>query len=256
LDLLAYSSHWDLATSLMDRYKARPAYWGWARQEPLSAGRQALLAGMGREYQRLWLVLDRTPEADPASTTERWLDGNAFRVDDQWLSPAMRVVRYELAGDRLGATPEQHLDLRLGDRLRLKGYSPGGATEVQAGKVLSFSLFWQAEQMVSEDYAVFVQLLDQDGRLRVQLDRQPVGGFRPTSTWQTGEMVRDNYGLELPADLSQGDYQLITGLYLPASMARLAVASADGVPLGDFATLGRIKVLSGNRSESHEEGGP
>jgi hypothetical protein len=248
VDFLAYSSHWDLATALLDRYKAGPAYLGWARQEPVSVERQALLAGIARKRGRLWLALDTTPEADPASTTERWLDENAFRVGDRWLSPSMRLVWYQVAGGTLAEGREERLDLRLGDRLWLEGYSPAGPLHSRAGDVLSFSLYWQAEEMVGDDYMVFIQLLDREGRLRAQLDRQPVGGFRPTSTWQPGETVRDNYGLELPADLPPGDYQLIAGLYLPASMERLTITSADGVPLGDFATLDMITVepLSGS----------
>ncbi len=104
--------------------------------------------------------------------------------------------------------------MRLGDRLRLVGYSPAGPLEVHAGDVLTFSLLWQAERPVEQDYFVFVQLLDQEGRLRAQVDRPPVGGFRPTPTWQPGQLIRDNYGLALPPDLPPGRYQLIAGLYL------------------------------------------
>jgi hypothetical protein len=260
VDMLAYSSHWDLATSLLDRYKAAPGYWGWARQEPVSTERQALLAHMSQEHRRLWLALDTTPEADPASTTERWLDEHAFRVDNRWLSPSIRLVRYELSGDRLSKAPEQRLNLRFGDRLWLRAYH-AGPPDARAGEVWPFSLFWQAEEVIaadlwSEDYIVFVQLLDQNGSLRAQLDRQPVGGFRPTSTWQPGEMVRDSYGLELPADLPSGDYRVIAGLYLPATMERVSVTDAEGLIVGDFATLSHIKVLSASQSESQEEGRP
>jgi hypothetical protein len=255
VDMLAYSSHWDLATSLLDRNKAVPGYWGWARQEPVSPERQALLARMSEEHRRLWLALDTTPEADPASTTERWLDEHAFRVNDRWLSPTMRLVRYELGGDRLGEAPEQRPNLRFGDRLWLREYH-AGPPEAHAGEVWPFSLFWQAEEVMAEDYVVFVQLLDQNGGLQAQLDRQPVGGFRPTSTWQPGEMVRDSYGLELPADLPSGDYRLIAGLYLPATMERVTVADSEGLLLGDFATLSHIKVLSASQREPQEEGRP
>jgi hypothetical protein len=255
LDLLAYSSHLDLATSFQDRYKAAPGYWGWARQEPVSRERQTLLANMNQEYQRLWLTLDTTPEADPASTTERWLDENAYRVESRWLSPSMRLVRYELAGGRSGEAPEKRLDLRFGDQMWLMDFGPG-PPEARAGEVWPFSLLWQAEGVVSEDYVVFVQLLDADGGLRAQLDRQPVGGFRPTSTWQPGELVRDNYGLQLPADLPSGDYRLIAGLYLPATMERASITSAEGLYLGDFAALSHIEVLSGNQSGALEEGHP
>jgi hypothetical protein len=243
VDLLPYANHLDLAVPLLDRYKAPPAYWAWARQEPVSAERQVFLSDLGGEYGRVWLALDTTPEGDPASTTERWLDDHAYRVESQWLSPAMRLVRYQLPADSLDQVPQARLDLRLDDQVRLMGYAPAGPWESQAGDVLTFSLFWEIEQPVPQDYAVFVQLLDQAGGLQAQVDRMPVGGFQPTSTWQPGQLVRDNYGLEVPADLPPGQYRLITGLYLPASMERLAVSTADGVQLGDHVELTGVEVV-------------
>ncbi|MFC2046375.1 hypothetical protein ACFLTC_02500, partial [Chloroflexota bacterium] len=245
VDLLPYADHLQRSTSLLECYKAPPSYWGWAREEPVSGERQDLLKRLILEHQRLWLVLDTTPEADSASTTERWLDEHAFRVEDRWLSPAMRLVHYQLPLVGLDDAPQAPLDLRLGDRLRLAGYSPAGPMEARAGEVLPFSLFWQAEQLVDEDYVVFVQLLDGAGNLIAQEDRAPVGGFRPTSTWRLGEVIRDNYGLALPPDLPSGRYHLIVGLYSPANMARLAVISTGGVPLGDHVPLAEVAVGGG-----------
>jgi hypothetical protein len=247
---------------LLDRYKAVPAYWGWPRQEPVSAERQAQMTLLGEKHGRLWLVLDTTPEADPASTTERWLDENAFRVASKWLSPAMRLVSYAWPGDHAGRTQQTRLDLRMGDNLWLDGFGPAckvpaegvqesrcqtqGPIEVHAGDILTFSLLWRVEQVVEQDYTVFVQLLDQGGQLQGQIDRSPVGGFRQTSTWQTGEVIDDRYGLELPQDMAPGRYQLIAGLYLPASGERLAVSATDGAHLGDHALLTQVIVAGGD----------
>jgi hypothetical protein len=242
VDMLPYANHLELAESLLERYKATPAYWGWAREEPLSEERLALLSALVQEHQRLWLALDTTPEADPASTTERWLDEHAFRVEERWLSPVMRLVRYQLPPDSLDETPLAPVDLRLDDRIWLNGYSPAGPFEVQAGEVLPFSLFWKTDEPEEQDYAVFVQLLDQAGELRAQVDRTPVGGFRPTSTWQPGEVIRDNYGLALPPGLLPGRYQLIVGFYSPSSMERLAVSTSEGVQMGDYVLLTDVIV--------------
>ena len=69
-----------------------------------------------------------------------------------------------------------------------------------------------------------------------------MAGFRPTFTWQPGEVIRDNYGLLLPDDLPPGDYRLIAGLYLPTTMERLAASTAEGVPLGDHVSITNIGV--------------
>ena len=80
-----------------------------------------------------------------------------------------------------------------------------------------------------------------------QEDRTPVGGFRPTSAWQPGEVIRDNYGFALPSALPLGHYQLIVGLYSPTSMERLAVVASDGAPLGDYVPLAEV-VVGGEES--------
>lgn len=253
VDLLPYANHLGLATSLLDRYKAPPGYWGWARQEPVSAERQAFLSRLVQGYDRLWLVLDTTPEGDPASSTERWLADHAFPVEGQWLSPAMRLVRYHLSAGPVDGPSKpkdvshNRLDLRFGDRLWLERFDLFQAPRVDPGDVVSLSLFWRAEQPMDQDYVVFVQLLDEQGQLRAQVDRTPVGGFRPTSSWQPGEGIGDNHGLELPVGLEPGEYQLIAGLYLPATLERLVVNTADGTELGDYVLLTTIIVAGENR---------
>lgn len=262
VDLLPFGDHLGHTTSLLDRYKAAPIYWGWARQEPVSVDRRVQLAALGEKHRRLWLVLDTTPEADPASTTERWLDENAFRVASRWMSPDMRFVRYEWPAGGMGQATGTTLNLRFGDNLRLDRFSPACSDlpdsaesmpcasptplEGHPGDILAFSLFWRAEQAVQQDYTVFVQLLDEDGKLHVQSDRLPVGGFRPTSTWQPDEVIVDNYGLALPADLAPGRYRLIAGLYLPASMERQTVTTDDSALLGDHVVLSEVIVVEGD----------
>lgn len=244
VDLLPYASHLDRATTLLERYKAPVAYYGWARQEPVTAAREALLGRLSHKYRQIWLALDTTPEGDPASTTERWLDENAYRVESHWLGSAVRLVRYVTRSAGPDLTPAVQLDLKLGSRIRLAGLSPAGPLSARAGEVVSLTLFWQADRQVKKDYQVFIQLLDDAGRLWAQVDRPPVGGFRPTSSWQPGETVSDNYGLALPSDLPPGRYRLIGGLYLPTDMKRLEVSAGDGTVGRDYALLAEV-VVSG-----------
>ncbi|UCC50462.1 MAG: hypothetical protein JSV68_15285, partial [Anaerolineaceae bacterium] len=77
----------------------------------------------------------------------------------------------------------------------------------------------------------FVHLSGPDGRLVAQLDRPPAG--YPTSDWQAGEIVVDQYAVPLLGDLIVGeDISLSTGFYtLPALEA-----------LGETADLGTISL--------------
>jgi hypothetical protein len=247
VDLWPYSNPWLLSIPVMERYKAGPPYWLWLREDPLSTDLQRFLADLGRQHRRLWLALHTTPDADPSSTTERWLDEHAFRIEGRWLTPAMRVVLYQLPAAVAGEASLRPIELRMGDRLWLVGYRPARPLEVGPGDVLAFSLFWRAERPVEQDYVVFAQLLDEEGRLCAQVDRPPVAGFRPTRTWEPSEVIRDNYGLAVPSNLPPGQYRLIAGLYLPSSAERLPVTTADGIYVGDHATLTWVTVRQADR---------
>jgi hypothetical protein len=72
---------------------------------------------------------------------------------------------------------------------------------------------------------------------RAQVDTQPRGGNYPTSIWDVGEVVRDEYILQLPADLARGDYRVSLGLYQYPSLARLPMSDAAGRLLDDHLIL-------------------
>ena len=114
--------------------------------------------------------------------------------------------------------------------LREFGYWPRDAL---SGEIVQVRLLWSADERPSRPYKVFLHLLDNSGQPVAQRDSEPVGGFRPTVTWQPGEVIEDNYGLALPADLTAGTYELRLGLYDAFDpVRRLAVGDQDGLTLG------------------------
>lgn len=106
--------------------------------------------------------------------------------------------------------------------------------EVKPGARLPLTLYWQAEGRLDQDYTVFVHLVDGQGKLWAQQDGQPRGGRYPTSIWESGELVSDPYGLELPPGLPTGPYWLEVGMYRHDSGERLKRldGSGDKVLLG------------------------
>ena len=83
----------------------------------------------------------------------------------------------------------------LGYDLERESASPGG--------VVSLTLYWQALASLDDDYTVFVHLLGEhnpatNGPLWAGHDGQPDGGRYPTSRWQSGEIVRDDYLITIP----------------------------------------------------------
>jgi hypothetical protein len=46
-----------------------------------------------------------------------------------------------------------------------------------------------------------------------QRDAEPADNLRPTTGWQRGEQVEDNYGIAIPESLPAGSYTLEIGMY-------------------------------------------
>jgi len=74
----------------------------------------------------------------------------------------------------------------------------------QTGSVLRVTLYWQAARTPSQNYSVFVHLSDKEqisapGDIITQADSQnPVYGWYPTTKWDAGEIVREDYQLTVP----------------------------------------------------------
>jgi 4-amino-4-deoxy-L-arabinose transferase-like glycosyltransferase len=157
------------------------------------------------------------PREQPGGTYAIWLRAGSDEAELGLLEISGVARVYE-------PPPVQHLiDARFGDALRLLGYT----LETIDGEV-HLALVWQADEVVSADYKVFVHVLDVDGTIIDQRDAMPRNNTYPTSLWAAGEYVTDLYYLPLP----QQSFALRVGLYLPDTGERLPAYSA-GVHLPD-----------------------
>jgi hypothetical protein len=108
--------------------------------------------------------------------------------------------------------------------------------EVRPGGTVQLLITWQVEDSLGEDYTVFVHIVDQDGHILTQRDLPPLGGSRPTSTWQPGERLLDSYVLTIPPSAPEADYWVHVGLYrgdsrLPVIDPGFAEAKGNAVVL-------------------------
>jgi 4-amino-4-deoxy-L-arabinose transferase-like glycosyltransferase len=87
---------------------------------------------------------------------------------------------------------------------------------------LAITLYWQAQTRPQRNYTAFVHLLNEAGEVVAQQDRPPAG--YPTGDWVSGEVVIDQYRVDLPPDLPSGDYWLQTGFYYLPTLERLGTA--------------------------------
>ncbi len=194
------TSLWPVGRAFCDDYRVRVA--PWAPAPELYDGRIGLY--------------DADPSAPLPVVGE---DGQAVE--------APVAFRVRVAPTRpLAVTPTHPLDYRLGEAIRLVGYDLTGG--VEAGGLLTVTLYWRADGAPGEDYRVFVHLLDARGEIVTQHDGPPHWGRYPTWAWQRGDVVPDEHVLSVPAATAGGPFSLAVGMYRPDTLERLPVTGPAG----------------------------
>jgi len=134
------------------------------------------------------------------------------------------------------------LEVNLGNQVELIGYDIEEG-EVEVGGRVQLTLYWRALTQMERDYTVFTHLIDEEGRIWAQKDSQPLGGTYPTSFWDAGEVVKDEYELVVDREAPSGEYHLVTGMYILDAGERLPIYNEDGVRvMGDQAVLVTLTV--------------
>ena len=108
-------------------------------------------------------------------------------------------------------------DCHFGDHITLEAYKVKDST---------VSLYWRTNAPLSQDYQVFVHVVEANDDIIKQIDRTPVDGRYPTSQWKPNTIIVDTYHFGV---LPKG-YGLRVGLYtLPdiVNLPVMGVASHD-----------------------------
>jgi hypothetical protein len=110
------------------------------------------------------------------------------------------VVEMSLSPPILADDVPLQIDFDLGNGIRIRSVS----IDQLDGEQMQITIYWEALESVSEDYSIAVHLVSQDPPLS-ELDvldqadnKHPVEGFYPTTKWQNGEIVRDDYLIAIP----------------------------------------------------------
>jgi hypothetical protein len=113
--------------------------------------------------------------------------------------------------------PAQTTQINFSNAIALVGYDlavPAASPE----KPLAVTLYWRSLAPVTEDYNLFIHLLDREGNQLNQADGPPTGNTYPTRWWAPGEIIADTHHLPAEPDLAHlrlGFYSLTTGQRLP-----------------------------------------
>jgi hypothetical protein len=108
----------------------------------------------------------------------------------------------------------------------------------EPGQSLTITLFWQANGRPSLDYTVFVHLLDRAGNQAAGADDPPQNGDFPTRWWRSGDQIKDDHLMLIPADLPAGEYTLSLGFYDPQTGQRLSRQDGQGDTIRLPVTIG------------------
>jgi 4-amino-4-deoxy-L-arabinose transferase-like glycosyltransferase len=139
------------------------------------------------------------------------------------------------------STVDRTWEVNFDDKITLLGYELD-SEPVRSGESFHVKVYWQAQREMEEDYKVFVHLYDEAGNILAQQDRMPGLGVRPTSGWQTGEVVADRFTVPVGSEVPAGRYRLVIGLYNEGA-GRLAAYGPDGDRLDqDRVFIGEVEV--------------
>ena len=139
-----------------------------------------------------------------------------------------------------GAPIPNPVGANLGDRIELLGYE-WQILQKGGRDVLTVSVYWKATAPIDSDYTVTIQAFAPDGLRVGHLDTYPVSGMHLTSDWQVGEIVRDEYPLEITANAGGTTLKVMIGMYDLATGKALQIIQPDGGRVGRV-TFGDVHI--------------
>lgn len=181
------------------------------------------------------ILFSEETKGDPRHVIENWLNTYLFRLAETWFGP-VRSLAYAGEGPVAQSLP---IAGKFGDGLQLDRLDIVDAQASPGGQV-RLRLVWQALAPVAEPYKIFTHIYEGD-HILAQHDGQPVGELRPTTTWQPGESIVDQFAIQLPPDAPAGIYQLRVGVYNLNTQARLPLLLPDGTQ-AEFFVGGAIEI--------------
>jgi hypothetical protein len=231
--ILDSANQWEVFTYY---YPDGPNVYPLPRSRPLDqAAIEAELTDLAQQYQRVFVLYWGDAEADPNKVIESWLDAHMYKATEQWIG-AVRFAVYAIP-TQLSSRPQQPSEVRFGEHITLDGFTLPTA-RLAPGDILQLDLFWRTDAKLSVRYKVFVHVLDANGTIAAQTDREPGGGRNLTIDWDVNVAIVDRYGVLIPPSAASGIYTVEIGLY---DFNNVRLKMADGK---DALVVAKIEVVS------------
>jgi hypothetical protein len=176
----------------------------------------ATLEGLA-SYDTVWLVQSHTEWVDPRRVVEGWLAGEFPVVTEQY-PPGVEVKGYATTY-RLSEAPSsaRAVDAVYDGQVRLvaywlldRAYAATDDTYHPPSGWIHVTLYWEALAQLSEDYVAEVRLTDEAHQVWGGSLERATGAIRfyPPHDWQPGEIIRDDYDVNLNPRTPAGEYWL------------------------------------------------
>jgi hypothetical protein len=207
---------------------AAPVYAPWGGR--ISEAQQVELPLQGLVASNtVWLVQSHQESIDPEGLVPRLLEQRYPIVTEQF-PRGVRVTAYAVR-TRLSRLPEDATPVGTDfGPLRLLGFTVDGPPHHATDDTyhppsgwINVSLYWQAQAPPDQDYTAAVRLVDTMGQVwgdRLERPGAPLRRY-PPSRWAVGEVVRDEYDVNLNPVTPAGRYRV-----------EVALLSADGKTVG------------------------
>lgn len=197
----------------------------------------------------IWLVVDGGPFTPwNPRPPEWWAAEHYYTVQMQEFDPTVRVVEY-LPFRAPHKDPLAHTaNAQFGSAIALEKYQLDGderpdAITYHPGDGLGVALEWHALAAPEKDYIVAAFVMDNAGNVILQQDRPPDATFRPTSGWQTNDIIRDYFGFHLPPNLPPGEYDIWVAMYSWPLQERLPISSPTQTEPRDLWFLTSFEIV-------------
>jgi hypothetical protein len=196
--------------------------------------------GLGNYITSRWkpgiVIADTLPLPIPASVTVPGYYDLAVGLNS---SSGSRLPITNAAGEIVGTTVIGRVRI-----MPLPSSGPvGTAIETTFGQSVELSacdvngvedlrLQWRALERPADDFTIFVHFLNAEGGMLAQADHIPNNGLFPTTAWRVGDSFWESVPIPHQA---QGASQIRVGLYVLATLERLAANDSYGNSLPDAA---------------------
>lgn len=138
--------------------------------------------------------------------------------------------------------PQQSFQIHFGDELTALGYAQPITNSLKGGSTLRPIIFWRGEKSPAEALNIRIEVVDRQGHVWAEQDGEPRDGALPTSGWERGKTVADQYSLRLPPTMPPGEYELRVKVHPAADENYLDAYAADRGALGKDPLLARLYI--------------